>query len=523
MKPHMPEITVPDGRGALNNSGLLVLRGPGSESQKEWMKLRSLGNAVLVNRGETLPDGRFEKIVYFFPKEDFGGELSLKFRALLKYGRAITGVNSLGEEKPIGLSRVLGEVTAKLFHSARKLALSAYWLLAFLLVLPARRARMRSRAAHGKARVLHLAWSGHLSGVTVVMKDALGALDRSRFEPYVCFIERGGDMADELKALGYDVTILGKRHCDIDTVAILKKLMEEKGVDILHAHGFKHSIYGRFAAFMAGVPVIISHFHGGVGGEWKKLVPFGWLSLRFTDALVSLTGLMKDDMAAGYYGYRADPEKVVIIPNSVDTEVFRPAADKRAARERLGLPDGITVMGIVARLSQGKGHGVLLDALALLKSEGYEFLCLIIGKGPLEAFLKERSMELGIAEDVIFMGARHDIADILPALDLHVQPSTWAGESFSLSTVEAMSCGVPVVASGIGGLLEVVDDGLTGLLFTPGNQAELAGAIKKLVDEPELREVLGGNARIKAGTLYSKPVFGANISKVYNSLLNKPR
>jgi len=498
------------------NNRVLIIKRNLIEAHNKFIRTLAAEKTLSFSDGNPLPDDSYQTVLLLFPKENFEGDIALKIKAFIKYGK-IVGINSTGKQKIIGLQQLIAELFSKNIKSIEKIIKSAFWL-AFAFKFYILRTRPTVGVTQGRIKVLHLVKSGKLSGITIMVRNLLECVDKQIFEPSVCFLE-GGQFVDEFRKMGFEVMVINKRDYDIDTVAILKKLMEEKQIKILHAHEFKESIYGRFAAGMAGVPVNIAHFHGGGKGDWRKLVPFGRLSLRFTDAVLALTGLMKKEISDGYYGYRADPMKIFRFPNCVDTELFLPK-DKATAKSQFNIPDGILVIGMTARLSVEKGHEVLFKALKHLKDLKLEFLCLLIGDGPIEGLLKEKTKEMGISDYVVFMGERRDIHELLPVFDIYIQPSIWHGESFSLSTVEAMACEVPVIASRIGGLPEVVDHGICGFLFNPEDIDELTGYIKLLLDEPDKAAEMGKNARMKAERDFSRISFKDRVNRLYFDLLD---
>ena len=415
---------------------------------------------------------------------------------------------------PEGSESGLARWTGRQLRSIRKATSSLYWLAAYALQPAGRR-----KPGHigGRVRVMHLAAKGNVSGLTDVLKKGVYAQRAHGYEPSVCFIERGGPAADELSGLGLDVTVLQKRHFDARTIGELKDLMEARGVQVLHAHGFKQSIYGRFAAYMAGVPVIICHLHGDVKGAWRKLRPFGRMSVGMTDAFVALTETMRRDLLSGFYGYRPDPEKIFLVPNGVDTLKFAPAPDKDRARWRVRIPEGRPAIGMVGRASREKGHEVLLDALKLLREEGREFTAVFAGGGPLLRKLKEKAAGAGLEGSVIFMGERSDVEQILPALDVYAHPSL--SDTLPVSLLEAMASGVPVVASRVGGIPQVVEDGVTGLLVEPGEPGVLASALGRLIGDPALSAKLGAAARLKVEEEFGGAAFESAMISLYEKLL----
>jgi glycosyltransferase involved in cell wall biosynthesis len=188
--------------------------------------------------------------------------------------------------------------------------------------------------------------------------------------------------------------------------------------------------------------------------------------------------------------------KVRVIHNGVDVDAFRPGARSEAVRRRLGLPEDARVLASVGRLVGWKGLGVIVDALRELPPDVHY---LVVGEGPDKARLRERAAQAGLAGRVHFAGRiAHDrLCEVLLEADLLVQPSI-GEESFGITLVEAMACGLPVLASKQGGMPEIVDPGVTGELLPPGETQAWREAIARLLQQPERMHAMGEAGRARA-------------------------
>jgi glycosyltransferase involved in cell wall biosynthesis len=170
-------------------------------------------------------------------------------------------------------------------------------------------------------------------------------------------------------------------------------------------------------------------------------------------------------------------DKVRIILNGIDTERYTPDPTARTNQRRsFGIDAATLLIGIVARLSPEKNHQLLLRACGTLHRRGVQFHLLVIGDGPSRGGLEAVALTAGIADQVTFLGARDDVASLLPALDVFALSSTTEG--ISLTLLEAMSCELPVVATAVGGNPEVVDDGVTGYVV-PLDDSDMADALQR--------------------------------------------
>jgi glycosyltransferase involved in cell wall biosynthesis len=193
-------------------------------------------------------------------------------------------------------------------------------------------------------------------------------------------------------------------------------------------------------------------------------------------------------------------ERIHLLPHGVDVERFRPAddAERRALRQSLGLPEGVLAV-YSGRLLRGKGLETLVEAMASPALPGELGLVLLgSGEGQLdvEPELRRRVEERGLAARVSFAGRVAHVADYLRAADIFVFPSLF--EALGIALVEAAACGLPAVASRTGGIVDVVEDGRSGLLVPPGDAAALASALAALASDAGRRAALGHEARAAA-------------------------
>jgi glycosyltransferase involved in cell wall biosynthesis len=193
------------------------------------------------------------------------------------------------------------------------------------------------------------------------------------------------------------------------------------------------------------------------------------------------------------------PPKVFLIPNGVEIKVFTEANQSlvEALAQEWKIRSHTPVIGTLARLHEQKGHSYLLDAVAQLRREIPDVKALVVGDGELRPSLEQRTQALRLSDSVIFTGTRRDVPEILALLDVFVLPSLWEGLPIAL--LEAMAAGLPVVATRVGGVPEVVVDGETGLLVPPRDPDALSEAILTLLQDPDLRQKMGqaGQERVR--------------------------
>jgi glycosyltransferase involved in cell wall biosynthesis len=214
----------------------------------------------------------------------------------------------------------------------------------------------------------------------------------------------------------------------------------------------------------------------------------------------------------------ANPDKVDVIYNAVDFSQTTATLTRDAVRETLGIPAGAPVAGVIARLTEQKGHRHLLDALAATPQLADVHL-LVVGGGELRDELVRHAETRGLAPRVHWVGPRRDLGNLLAAMDVFVMPSLWEG--LPLSLVLAMGAGLPVVATAVAGIPEVVQDGRTGLLVPPCDSGALGGALARVFEDAEFRQRIGADAQASVLPRFGVDRYVDAIVGLYDQLLEK--
>jgi glycosyltransferase involved in cell wall biosynthesis len=316
-----------------------------------------------------------------------------------------------------------------------------------------------------------------------------------------------GSLIPEVRARGIRLTILPSLVREVhplkDPAALvaLTYLIRRGRYDIVHTHSSKAGILGRWAARLAGVPIIVHTVHGwGHHDRQHPLVCRAYILLeritqRVTDRLVVVS---PRDIEKGLVDGIAGPEKYVTIRSGIELDRFRvPARPREAVRAELGIPRGAVVVGTVTRLSPQKAPLDFVAAAAQVAAQRRDVYFVIVGGGPLQARVEAQVAALGLAGRVRLTGLRRDIPDLLHSLDIFALTSLWEGLPRVLP--QAMAAGLPIVATAVDGNAEAVTDELNGLLTPPGDPSAMAGALMRLVDDSALRREMGqtGQTRIE--------------------------
>jgi glycosyltransferase involved in cell wall biosynthesis len=270
----------------------------------------------------------------------------------------------------------------------------------------------------------------------------------------------------------------------------LTSFLSRSSYSIVHTHTSKPGILGTLAARRAGVPAIMHTvhlfpFHEETGRvATAAYVSAQRLATRWCDRIVAVSEYQRDWALRVGIG---KPGQVISIPNGVPTQRTQSRRSVADVRAELGIGDAFTMLS-TGRLAEQKGLEYLVRAAALLRRDLPSAKIVLAGDGPLRSSLSRLISDLGVEDMVLLLGHRSDIGDLLVAADLVVLPSLWEGLSISL--LEAMAAGKPVVTTTIGANCEVTNDGETAVLVPPKDSVSLAAAIRDLaVDESRLEEL----------------------------------
>lgn len=337
--------------------------------------------------------------------------------------------------------------------------------------------------------------------------------------PRLAELQRHGSVAcSELPALLRPVRPLA----DLRAYLGLRRILRRGDYDLLHTHSSKAGLLGRCAA--RGLRCKVVHtphghvFHDYFGRALTRLfISMERRAARWCDRIVTLTDRGHAEHLDQGIGR---PEMFVTIPSGVPTDHFRHGLPEReASREALGLPDDAYVIGSVGHLAPIKGHIHLLEAVERLVPRLPAARVLLVGEGSQRALLEARAAAGPLRGRVVFTGLVADPRPALAAMDLFVMPSLNEGQG--RAAVEAMAAGLPVVATAVGGLPEVLDQGAAGRIVPPRDPQALAHAILELATSPVKASSLALAARSRAEHFSEKTMID-RLDALYRELLPQP-
>jgi glycosyltransferase involved in cell wall biosynthesis len=362
-------------------------------------------------------------------------------------------------------------------------------------------------------RVLHVVEALGLGGLEQVVASLVRhASPGIRTE--VLALASGGPLQSEIEAAGARVRRLALRDYYPGSVWRVARAVRAAQPDILHTHGHFAGTAGRLAARLTGVRGLVHHLHTSDTTlrprhrRLERLLGFGTRRILCCSAAVARhaqrdLGLPED--------------RTVVIRNGIDPA---PPVDREQARARLTAAPSDPIVGCVGGLVPHKGQAVLLRAVASLGASADGPSLVLVGEGPERPALEALARQLGIAPRVHCLGLRQDARALLPAFTLLAAPSL-GREGLGLSVLEGMDAGLPIVASRIGGLPEVVEDGVTGQLVPEGDEAALAAAIASLLGDPARALAWGEAGRRRVAREFRAADMTTRVEAEYEAVLGQ--
>lgn len=342
-----------------------------------------------------------------------------------------------------------------------------------------------------KIKVLHVVEDLRIGGLERIIASIVTNLDKNKYDVGVWCLSEGGEIALDLIGKGISVKILGMKsyHNPLNIIA-LSQLIRRNRIKILHIHGYFAGTFGRLAAIIARVPIIIYHVHSTYYGYKKRNILTEKILSFFTDNIVCISKAVRK-FVMQVEGI--NEKKACLIYNGIEApEVFNEPA--HINRDSFGLSKKDFVAITVASLTPNKGHHVLIHAMKTVSRKHSNLGLLITGEGPLRNGLDEHLKELPFFSKILFAKERKEVISLLKLADVFVLPSV-KREGLGIALIEAMAVGLPVIGTRLGGIPEVIQDNINGFLVTPGNHEELAAAIEKIIGDKVIRDEMGRMGR----------------------------
>jgi glycosyltransferase involved in cell wall biosynthesis len=334
----------------------------------------------------------------------------------------------------------------------------------------------------------------------------------------------GGPLIREAEAAKVRVHVIDELIRPVDPAkdfrALFKlyKLFKSQKYDLVHTHSTKAGLLGRSAAWWAGIPSIVHTVHGvpfEMNGSYRSR-----LYIRVERLIGSLTHCVicvGDVLGQELEAWKMVPrEKLRTIYSGIDFADYVSRRTASQTKQELGLEDAWPIIGCIGRLSEQKAQHYLVEAIKYLVRKYPQIKLILVGDGELRPQLERQVCQHGLLSHVLLLGERDDIADLLSIFDVYAMSSLWEGVGRALT--EAMYWGLPIVATPVNGVKELIHHEVTGLLTPPRDPDALATSIHRLVADVDLAQHLGSNARRRAEELMGGDRMVKAIEEVYASL-----
>jgi glycosyltransferase involved in cell wall biosynthesis len=362
-------------------------------------------------------------------------------------------------------------------------------------------------------KVLHLEFGRHFYGGARQAGLLIAALSRAGIQnTLVCPSDQ--PLANMLPSADVITLPIGGDF-DFRLSARLRRVIERTAPDLVHVHSRRGAdLFGGWASAAANRPAVLT----------RRVVsrePAAWLRMkcRHYARTVAISSAVHDELRHA----AALPErKLALIRSAVDTDLFRPASGARhALLNEFGLADDALVVAMAAQFVARKGHAFLFECLAQLRERYPNLRVLLFGRGPLERRMTRLAAALGLEACVIFCGYRNDMHALMPGIDLLVHPAE--REGLGSVVLEAMSAGLPIIASAVGGIVDVIEPSRSGLLLPARDRGAWVDAIDRLLRDSAMRESLGRNARLHVIEAFSIDRMTAAYLSLYEQVQGERR
>lgn len=337
----------------------------------------------------------------------------------------------------------------------------------------------------------HLGYNGSMHGAGKYYLNTIPLLEKSKFNVTLCVLRRRDNLTEHFEERGIRIHHLGRGKLDPLTLFDLIKLIRKESTNLIHAHGYGSSNFGRLVGAICGIPTIVHAHDEDSNYPWYQALADSFLS-RFNHRVIAISKAVRKSCIKK----RKTPEDhVLVMYNGIPLEEFKMPEPEEVEKQkrRLGIYPDLRIVGTVAKLREEKGIEYLLKSAPKVLAVLPNTLFVIVGDGPLRKQLEVLSRQLQIDQNVIFLGYRHNVSNILPVFDMKVLPSLTEG--FGLAMVEAMAMGKPIVATNVGGIQEILKDGETALLVPPKDPEALAEKIIYLLKSKDRARRLGMKAK----------------------------
>ncbi len=371
--------------------------------------------------------------------------------------------------------------------------------------------------ARKRIKIMQVTRSLNVGGLEKLVSNLARGLDPGLFDVSVVCLLRTGFFYDELEKEGVKVHLVAQSEADVKSRFLflkLAKLFRQEKPDIVHTHNTHPLIDGVMAAKLAGVSRHVHTDHARLFPDRLLYMVLENLLSYAVDKVVAVSEYSKQDLVKFE---KISPKKILVVPNGIDFDLID--YDRDQLLRQFGLNVNGPIIGTVCRLTEQKGTRFLIDALPMVIEKQPNVKLIIVGDGVLRQDLERQVSHLGLQNHTVFCGYQKEVAKYINVMDLFVSSSVWEG--MPLGLLEVMACGKPIVATTVGGVTEVVEEGVTGCLVPPEQPGALANAIVNALARPEELRAWGAAARARYESRFTGSIMLENYKQLFLNLAVK--
>jgi glycosyltransferase involved in cell wall biosynthesis len=374
-----------------------------------------------------------------------------------------------------------------------------------------------------KIKVCHLISGDLWAGAEVQAHHILSTLSVAPELELAAIVLNEGKLAEKLRNCGLPVRVIDESACGFFTILRrVRKYLQDLGIDILHTHRYKENILGALLKKDGTAGHLVQTIHGlhesfkGIRRLKARLYGFlnDYYTRKYFDWIHTVSFDIRDQMKSQF-----DADRLVTIHNAIPVSEVRPSGRVSEVASELGVEKGRPLVGSVGRMVPVKGYDRFLQAAHRILNTVPEARFVLTGDGPQLPELQNMAVNLGIADKVTFTGFRNDVLDVIDCLDIFVVSSQ--NEGIPTVVLEAMYLKKAVVAARVGGIPEIIQDDVDGLLVEPDNAAALAAACIRILQDPDLKRRLGEASRMKVNENFNTGVQAERVLQLYREVLRQ--
>ena len=377
------------------------------------------------------------------------------------------------------------------------------------------------QSGQGAVRVCHVAVADLWAGAEVQLKVLLSKLVHKQEFSLSVILFNGGRLEKAIEGLGIPVRVFPESRSGSGKIFLeLVREFKKSNIQIIHTHKYKDTILAAPAARLAGVSHVVRTVHG-LREPFEGLPAFNMSLYEAIERTVhrycvdSIIGV--SSQIENQYKAKGQVSSVTCIRNGIDLEGKSVRIDRWRTRKDLGIDSETCLIGTVGRLTPVKGIRYLLEAATILLRQGAKVKILVVGEGGIRQDLIAQTHSLRIADNVVFLGHREDTDVLLQAMDIFALPSL--SEGIPMALLEAMAASRPIVASRVGGIPEIIEDGVDGYLVEPMDVNNLAERCRQLIESPDVARKMGEQGRKRVERDFSATAMADRVASVYKELL----